>query len=109
MFYRAIKNAWLAGRITVEQAERKPDDVLIVANGLLGLAARFLTETERRLLSELARFSPAFIVGLPEGSDDWSREQRQVVAKAIHGEGIPRFPASVAKLEAELPQRRYLS
>lgn len=109
MFYNTIKTAWLAGKVTVRPAVHKPDTVFIGANGLLAFKALLLTGIERRLLSELAQFDPAFIAELPKDSDDWSREQRNLVVDAIHKDGIPRFPASVAKLEAELPQRRYLS
>jgi hypothetical protein len=109
MFYNTIKTAWIAGKITVRPEELKPDRVCIGANGLLALKALLLTGTERRLLSELARFGAEFIAELPKDSDSWSREQRNLVVNAIHKNGIPRFPASMAKLETELPQRQYLS
>lgn len=109
MFYYTIKTAWIAGEITVRPAEPIPDNVCIGASGLLLLKALLLTKSERRLLSELVRFGAEFIAELPKDSDSWSREQRNLVVNAIHKNGIPRFPASMAKLETELPQRQYLS
>jgi hypothetical protein len=109
MFYNTIKAAWLAGNVTLRLVKHNPDTVIINANRLLAFKAMLLSSIERRLLAEFAQFDPAFIAGLPKDSEDWSREQRKLVVSAIHREGIPRFPASVAKLMAELPQHRYLS
>lgn len=109
MFYNTIKTAWLAGDVTLRPVDHKTDTVIIVANGLLGFKARLLSRVERSLLAEFAQFDPAFVAGLSQDPEDWSREQRKTVVTAIHREGIPRFPASVAKLKAELPQHRYLS
>lgn len=109
MFYNTIKTAWLAGNVTLRLAERNPDTVIIKANGRLAFKAMLLSSIERRLLAEFAQFEPSFIAALAKDSEDWSREQRKLVVNAIHKGGIPRFPATVAELMAELPQHRYLS
>ncbi len=109
MFYNTIKSAWLAGKLVLRPLEQTLSAVTIEATGLLAFKAMLLSGIERRLLAEFAQFDPAFIAELPSDSDDWNREQLRLVVSAIHRDGIPRFPASVAKLQAELPQRRYLS
>lgn len=109
MFYNTIKSAWLAGKVVLRPAKPTHSAVTIEATGLLAFKAMLLSGVERRLLASFAQFDPAFIAKLPKDSDEWNRDQLSLVVSAIHRDGIPRFPASVAKLEAELPQRRYLS
>lgn len=109
MFYQTIKSAWLAGKLVLRPGEQTLSAASIEATGLLAFKAMLLSGVERRLLAEFAQFDPAFIAKLPKDSDNWNREQLRLVVSAIHRAGLPRFPASVAKLEAELHQRRYLS
>ncbi|MBC2385291.1 ferritin-like domain-containing protein [Pseudomonas sp. WS 5096] len=108
MFYEAVKAAWLLGDVKIGLPSFGYNDFYIKATGINFFKVALLSARERQSLIDLAQHEVEHVATLTGAVESWTQEQRDLVWESIKKFGLPIFPPSMAAVEDNTPQRRFL-